>query len=102
MLHLFILGILHMVTVITFMRSCIIVLTALTISCKSFETMKKHQTRREAVLSTSHLLTTALMTPTTAAAANQNGLAVKLSKREAAVLKKSVFNIPPSAYVYSA
>ena len=47
------------------------------------------------------LLTSAALMPTQAhAAADPNGLAAKLSKRDASVLKNSVFNIPPSAQVY--
>ena len=54
-------------------------------------------TRRRALLSTGPFLVAPLAVPS---AANAEGLAAKLSKRDAAALKNSVFNIPPSAQVY--
>jgi hypothetical protein len=64
-------------------------------------------TRRNFVESIPTALTTALLTTTgstlntqSAQAAESNGLAAKLSKRDASALKNSIFNIPPSVQIY--
>ncbi len=61
--------------------------------------------RRQAIASTtSTVVAPVLVTAATSASfpgiANAEGLAAKLSKRDAAALKNSVFNVPPSAQKY--
>lgn len=61
------------------------------------------ESRRNIINSIPPILTSTILntiTPINANAAEANGLAAKLSKRDASVLKNSVFNIPPSRQVY--
>ena len=61
------------------------------------------ESRRNIINSIPPILTSTILntiTPINSNAAEANGLAAKLSKRDASVLKNSVFNIPPSRQVY--
>ena len=80
----------------------ILVFASLSLQCNCLQPpeIRLPQTRRDVLLTTTPLLTSALMPQKAVAAADPNGLAAKLSKRDASVLKNSVFNIPPSAQVY--
>ena len=57
--------------------------------------------RRNIITSVPTIATSVLLSnPQISKAGESSGLAAKLSKRDASVLKNSVFNIPPSAQVY--
>lgn len=60
--------------------------------------LSREVTRRDALLSTTAAASSLLLPPLPAHAAE--GLASKLSKKDPALLKNSVFNVPPSAQVY--